>query len=88
MEHSFILRAKKRAYYAVLANFWQFLVPSCNLGKKNTKVQKFLKIEIKSKKNQKNQKIQKKIQKIWEKNQKSGKSIKDCDVIRVTVLKW
>ena len=28
----FALRTKKRAYYAALAHFWQFLVSSSNLG--------------------------------------------------------
>ena len=28
----FFPSGKKRAYYAVLANFWQFLVSSSNLG--------------------------------------------------------
>ena len=31
-EAFFALRAKKRAYYAVLAHFWQFVVSSSNLG--------------------------------------------------------
>ena len=28
----FALRAKKRAYFDVLAHFWKILVPSSNLG--------------------------------------------------------
>ena len=31
-EAFFALHAKKRAYYAVLAHFWQFLVSNSNLG--------------------------------------------------------
>ena len=31
-EAFFALRAKKRAYYAVLAHFWHLLVSSSNLG--------------------------------------------------------
>ena len=53
---------KKRAYYAVLAHFWQFLVSSSNISnfeKKTKKPKKSKKNIKKSKKFQKIQKIKK-----------------------------
>ena len=95
----FALRANKSAYYAVLAHFWQFLVPSSNLGnfKKNKKSKKkiqkvkkeYKKKSEKPKKSQKKYKKSekpKKSQKKYKKSppKKSGKSMNDCDVIQVT----